>query len=231
MTSGGSAGHTPPLPSDTHPLTREPSLESNDRDQLRRMLLDRSMRFGEFVLSSGATSDYYIDVRKTSLHPQGLEWISRLFWDLVAEDVTRLIELAEEWAPADDKAAVPRMTRTDEEDALEFLKDPSLFNRILGDFETIGLTGEEANKLVGYVAATSRKLDDPISVLVQSRSAAGKSTLQDAVISLMQKGKIRFASEPSYRLGDLGFRVAAVPLASSRNQQPGQAEPGAQAEG
>jgi orotate phosphoribosyltransferase len=64
-------------------------LESNDRDQLRRMLLERSMRFGEFVLSSGATSNYYIDVRKTSLHPQGLERISRLFWEIIeAEDVT-----------------------------------------------------------------------------------------------------------------------------------------------
>ena len=43
-----------------------------ERDRLRQMLLDRSMRFGEFVLSSGATSNYYIDVRKTSLHPDGL---------------------------------------------------------------------------------------------------------------------------------------------------------------
>jgi len=64
-------------------------LESTDRDQLRRMLLERSMRFGEFVLSSGATSNYYIDVRKTSLHPRGLEWISKLFWELIeGEDVT-----------------------------------------------------------------------------------------------------------------------------------------------
>jgi orotate phosphoribosyltransferase len=58
-------------------------LESPDRDQLRRMLLDRSMRFGEFVLSPGITSNDYIDVRKTSLHPQGLQWISRLFWELL----------------------------------------------------------------------------------------------------------------------------------------------------
>lgn len=107
--------------------------------------------------------------------------------DLVAEDVIRLIELAEAWTPAakGDKADAPKMTRTDEEEALEFLKDSSLFNRILEDFETIGLTGEEANKLTAYIAATSRKLDDPLSILIQSRSAAGKSTLQDAVISLM----------------------------------------------
>ena len=57
-----------------------------ERDQLRQMLLDRSMRFGEFVLSSGATSNYYIDVRKTSLHPDGLRMISRLFWEILEED-------------------------------------------------------------------------------------------------------------------------------------------------
>jgi len=64
-------------------------LESPDRDHLRRMLLERSMRFGEFVLSSGVTSNYYIDVRKTSLHPQGLQLIARLFWELLeSEGVT-----------------------------------------------------------------------------------------------------------------------------------------------
>jgi orotate phosphoribosyltransferase len=53
------------------------------------MLLERSMRFGEFVLSSGATSNYYIDVRKTSLHPQGLRLISQMFYELIQnEDVT-----------------------------------------------------------------------------------------------------------------------------------------------
>jgi len=64
-------------------------MSSNERDQLRQMLLDRSMRFGEFVLSSGATSNYYIDVRKTSLHPEGLKMIARLFWEqLVQDDIT-----------------------------------------------------------------------------------------------------------------------------------------------
>jgi orotate phosphoribosyltransferase len=61
-------------------------MKETDRDQLRRMLLDRSMRFGEFVLSSGATSNYYIDVRKTSLHPEGLRLISRMFFELVQND-------------------------------------------------------------------------------------------------------------------------------------------------
>ncbi|MGH7740860.1 MAG: orotate phosphoribosyltransferase [Candidatus Eiseniibacteriota bacterium] len=64
-------------------------MEATERDRLRQMLLDRSMRFGEFVLSSGATSNYYIDVRKTSLHPDGLRLISRMFWEaLKSERVT-----------------------------------------------------------------------------------------------------------------------------------------------
>src|SRR2546426_6795206 len=62
------------------------AMEMTDRDSLRRMLLERSMRFGEFVLSSGATSHYYIDVRKTSLHPEGLQLISKLFWNVLAKD-------------------------------------------------------------------------------------------------------------------------------------------------
>ncbi len=61
-------------------------MEKPLRDQLRQMLLNRSMRFGEFVLSSGATSNYYIDVRKTSLHPQGLELISKLFLEAIKNE-------------------------------------------------------------------------------------------------------------------------------------------------
>jgi orotate phosphoribosyltransferase len=61
-------------------------MASDERDRLRQMLLDRSMRFGEFVLSSGATSNYYIDVRKTSLHPEGLRMIARMFFEILEKD-------------------------------------------------------------------------------------------------------------------------------------------------
>ena len=106
--------------------------------------------------------------------------------ETVIDDMAALIGLAETWQPDPiEKTPAHQVTPSDEHEALDLLKDPSLFSRILADFETIGVTGEDANKLMGYIAATSRKLDEPLSVLIQSRSAAGKSTLQDAVISLI----------------------------------------------
>jgi orotate phosphoribosyltransferase len=40
-------------------------------DQLRALLARLSFRLGQFKLSSGATSDYYIDCRTTTLHAEG----------------------------------------------------------------------------------------------------------------------------------------------------------------
>ena len=45
--------------------------------------------------------------------------------------------------------------------------------------------GEETNKLVGYLAATSRKLEEPLAVVIQSSSAAGKSSVMEAVLAFM----------------------------------------------
>ena len=67
------------------------------------------------------------------------------------------------------------MTAADKAKALAFLKSADMFEEILSDFETIGYTGEQMNKLLCYIAAVSRKMEAPLSVMIQSRSAAGKS--------------------------------------------------------
>ncbi len=77
------------------------------------------------------------------------------------------------------------LTEVEQEAALELLRDPRLMERILEDFERSGVVGERVNKLVGYLGATSRKLDRPLAVIIQSSSAAGKSSLMDAVLALM----------------------------------------------
>ena len=69
--------------------------------------------------------------------------------------------------------------------ALELLQHPRLLDVIVDDFERCGVVGEETNKLVGYLAAVSRKLEEPLAVLIQSSSAAGKSSLMEAVLAFV----------------------------------------------
>jgi orotate phosphoribosyltransferase len=58
-----------------------------DRRRLIEILLRRSLRFGQFTLSSGQTSSYYIDVRRTSLDAEGAWLIGRLVWARYADDI------------------------------------------------------------------------------------------------------------------------------------------------
>ncbi len=77
------------------------------------------------------------------------------------------------------------LSTKEKQQAIDYLKHPDLLKNILIDFNNAGVVGEETNKLVGYLAAVSRKLDKPLAVMVQSSSAAGKSSLMDAVLAMM----------------------------------------------
>ena len=80
------------------------------------------------------------------------------------------------------KPATVVVGETERHAALELLKSPDLLTRIATDFSRCGIVGETSNALVGYLAAVSRKLDRPLALLIQSTSAAGKSSLLDAVL-------------------------------------------------
>ena len=80
-------------------------------------------------------------------------------------------------------------------EALAFLRAPDLLDRVLVDFERCGVVGEEINKLVGYVGTVSRKLDDPLAIVIQSSSAAGKSSLMEAVLAFVpDEEKVKYSS-------------------------------------
>lgn len=55
------------------------------RQRLIEILHERSFRTGHFVLTSGKTSNYYIDVRTTSTHHEGSALIGDLLIDLLKE--------------------------------------------------------------------------------------------------------------------------------------------------
>jgi hypothetical protein len=87
--------------------------------------------------------------------------------------------------PKGDAIPLPSLSPAQHEAALSLLRDPQLIDRIVRDVEAIGLVGEGSNALVAYLACVSRKLDKPLAILIQSTSAAGKSTLMDALLALM----------------------------------------------
>jgi orotate phosphoribosyltransferase len=54
-----------------------------DLRQLRGIIRQRSLRIGEFILSSGKKSSYYLDCRMTTLDPKGALLIGRLILDRI----------------------------------------------------------------------------------------------------------------------------------------------------
>ena len=110
--------------------------------------------------------------------------------DVLKTDLGRvLLKLEALQDEAIQAALKPKAPATMESDqraaALELLRAPDLMERILVDFAACGIVGERTNKLVGYLAAVSRLLDHPLAVVIQSSSAAGKSSLMDAILAMM----------------------------------------------
>ncbi len=100
--------------------------------------------------------------------------------------------------------------------ALALLRDPQLVERIIEDVERIGLVGEPANALTAYLACVSRKLAAPLAVLIQSTSAAGKSTLMEAILSLVpEEDRVQYSAmtgQSLFYLGeqDLKHKILAI---------------------
>ena len=105
----------------------------------------------------------------------------------------------------------------DKQSALELLQQPNLIERILADFAACGVVGEETNKLVGYLAATSRKLDKPLAVVIQSSSAAGKSSLMDAILRFIpneeQVGYSAMTGQSLFYMGGMELKNKILSIA------------------
>ena len=100
---------------------------------------------------------------------------------------------------------VPQLSDAEQAEALALLKSPDLIARITSDFTALGVVGESTNCLVGYLAAVSRQLDKPLAVIIQSSSAAGKSSLMDAVLSLMpEEAQVRYSAMSGQSLFYMG---------------------------
>jgi DNA primase catalytic core len=100
--------------------------------------------------------------------------------------------------------------------AMELLRDPRLLERIIEDFALCGVVGEETNKLVGYLGVVSRHLEAPLAIMVQSSSAAGKSSLMEAVLAFLpEEQRVQYSAmtgQSLFYMGeqDLKHKVLAI---------------------
>jgi hypothetical protein len=167
------------------------------------------------------TLDLYSARQRAAFIKQAAEELS-LKEDAIRKDLGRVwLKLEELQGEQIRKALTPatpevKMSDEDRDEAMKLLKDPNLLDRILEDFERCGIVGEETNKLVGYLAAVSRHLESPLAIVVQSSSAAGKSSLMDAVLAFIpEEERIQYSAmtgQSLYYMGemDLKHKVLAV---------------------
>jgi hypothetical protein len=97
-----------------------------------------------------------------------------------------------------------------------FLRDPCLWDLIAEHAAACGIAGERGNVLLGYLGAVSRLLDRPLAIIVQSSSAAGKTTLMDAILAFVPpEERIKYSAMTGqslfYMAGtDLKHKVLAI---------------------
>jgi DNA primase len=144
-----------------------------------------------------------------------------LLADLLKRDMGRLL-LAVEQAqaelakPTESVAVAVTLMPAEREAALKWLREPNLVARLREAFHQAGIMGEETNTLVAYLAGVSRKLERPLAIIIQSASAAGKTTLMDAVLSFFpEEERVKYSAmtgQSLYYLGEtnLKHKILAV---------------------
>jgi hypothetical protein len=146
-----------------------------------RALMDQASRL--FFID---TVDFYLSRSRKAFVAEA----ARLFREtpeIIEEDVNQIILAVENYIAQTAENPVPvaiTIPEGDRLEALRMLRSAGLIDEIQRDLGKLGLIGEEPNRLLLYLGMTSRKMDDPLAIQILSSSGAGKSYLQDAVLSL-----------------------------------------------
>lgn len=63
----------------------------NCKNKLLALLKELALEYGEFWLSSGKTSSYYLDGKKITLHPEGSYYVAKAILDIIKHDQAKAI--------------------------------------------------------------------------------------------------------------------------------------------
>jgi DNA primase catalytic core len=130
--------------------------------------------------------------------------------DLLKRDLGKLLLAVEQTQlellkPKVPPAPVVNLTPAERAAALAWLREPDLIGRLRAAFHQAGIIGEETNTLVAYLAGVSRKLERPLAIIIQSASAAGKTTLMDAVLAFFpEEEQVKYSAMTGQSLFYLG---------------------------
>jgi len=167
--------------------------------------IEKNLSYEQLRVWIKATRESFVHIDTVELYAakQRAVWIKQasvelgMSEDMARSDVSQLLRAVEQrqdeviraQLKPESTSSAPALTPEQQDAGLALLRDPDLIARIGRDVEATGVVGETSNALVAYLACVSRKLDKPLAVLIQSTSAAGKSTLMDALLALMPESE------------------------------------------
>lgn len=190
------------------------------RRRLLRLLAERSFRTGTFRLSSGGTSDYYVDCRTTTMHAEGQVLIGRVGLDALEEaglgpDLVGGLTMGADpvsYALAHESALRGRPVHAFS--VRKEGKDHGRSRRIEGCFEAgstvvvtedVITTGASALQAVEAVREAGGEVLAVLALV--DREEGGREALRDEglqVVSLFTAGDLRAAREEAGAAGDPG---------------------------
>jgi len=159
------------------------AVEKPSSSRLKATIRALAEQPGRFAID---TVDFYAMRSKRSFITEA----ARLFREaveVIEADVNRLTLAAENFVArrgAGDEAQPAVASDAERAEGMRLARNPDLIGELQRDLDKLGIIGERTNRLLLYLAMTSRKMEDPLAVQILSSSGAGKSHLQDAVLSL-----------------------------------------------
>lgn len=196
---------TPPPPEEPHrpddPLTLVV-------DGLRYVLDREPTKSGKKVvvsvgLADGGDGAPFTDMANLYAHRSRVEVATRVadaFGRRTGDIMGHLAVLLDQVERARETKDRPRtvaLTAARREAALKLLDAPKLLDRAAAALDALGYVGEEENKRLVYLVATSRLLDKPLSAILMAPLASGKSDLLDKLTLLLPPEAVEFLSRIS----------------------------------
>lgn len=183
----------------------------SDHEALRRLLLERSVKRGDFLLASGQRSPYYIDCRLATMSAVGMTLIGRLGWEAIKgagwrpAGVGGLTMGADPVAYAIAAASFQGSVQIDAFSVRKEMKDHGTGRPIEGNFrvsdavvvvEDVITSGGSARKAVAAVEGAGGKVLGILAVV--DREEGGKEALESEgrqVVTLTTATELGLKSE------------------------------------